>query len=89
MNRALLLTALVAQAASAEESFVGFTLDSTAAVTLEVTRTEEATETMLDLMERELGISRPEACALASVTVDLHVTQVVNEVKGVHAILRT
>ena len=49
---------------------------------------EQATETMLDLMERELGIARPEAHALASVSVDLHVTQVVNEVKGVHAILR-
>ncbi len=48
---------------------------------------EQATETMLDLMELELGIPRPEARALASVTVDLRVTQVVNEVKGVHAIL--
>lgn len=47
-----------------------------------------ALQTMLDLMERELGISRPEACALASVSVDLRVTQVVNQVKGVHAILR-
>ncbi len=50
---------------------------------------DQAIETMLDLMEAELGISRPEACALASVSVDLHVTQVVNDVKGVHAILRT
>jgi acetamidase/formamidase len=49
---------------------------------------EQATETMLDLMQRELGVSRPEALALASVSVDLRVTQVVNEVKGVHAILR-
>ena len=49
---------------------------------------EQATETMLDLMERELAVSRPEARALASVTVDLRVTQVVNEVKGVHAVLR-
>jgi acetamidase/formamidase len=49
---------------------------------------EQATETMLDLMQRELGVSRAEALALASVSVDLHVTQVVNEVKGVHAILR-
>jgi acetamidase/formamidase len=48
----------------------------------------QATETMLDLMERELRASRAEALALASVSVDLHVTQVVNEVKGVHAILR-
>jgi acetamidase/formamidase len=47
-----------------------------------------ATETMLDLMERELGVERKRALALASVAVDLHVTQVVNEVKGVHAVLR-
>ena len=43
---------------------------------------------MLDLMERELAIPRSEALALASVSVDLHVTQIVNQVKGVHAILR-
>jgi acetamidase/formamidase len=49
---------------------------------------EQATETMLDLMERELGVARPEAIALASVAVDLRVTQVVNQVKGVHAVLR-
>jgi len=47
-----------------------------------------ATETMLDLMEREFGVERKRALALASVVVDLHVTQVVNEVKGVHAVLR-
>jgi acetamidase/formamidase len=47
-----------------------------------------ATETMLDLMEREIGVERKRALALASVAVDLHVTQVVNEVKGVHAVLR-
>jgi len=49
---------------------------------------EQALATMLDLMERELGASRPECRALASVAVDLRVTQVVNEVKGVHAVLR-
>jgi acetamidase/formamidase len=49
---------------------------------------EQATETMLDLMEGELGVPRSEALALASVSVDLHVTQVVNGVKGVHALLR-
>ena len=43
---------------------------------------------MLDLMQRELGVTRPEALALASVAVDLRVTQVVNQVKGVHAVLR-
>lgn len=49
---------------------------------------EQATETMLDLMERELGVDRPYALALASVAVDLRVTQLVNGVKGVHATLR-
>jgi acetamidase/formamidase len=49
---------------------------------------EQATETMLDLMDHELGVSRAEALALASVAVDLRVTQVVNQVKGVHAVLR-
>ena len=47
-----------------------------------------STENMLDLMERELGVPRNEALALASVSVDLHVTQIVNAAKGVHAILR-
>src|SRR5207249_8435877 len=47
-----------------------------------------ASETMLDLMECELGADRKRALALASVAVDLHVTQLVNEVKGVHAVLR-
>ena len=49
---------------------------------------EQATATMLDLMERELEVDRSHATALASVSVDLRVTQVVNEVKGVHAVLR-
>jgi acetamidase/formamidase len=50
--------------------------------------TDLAVETMLDLMERELGIDRKYALALASVSADLAVTQVVNVAKGVHAILR-
>jgi len=49
---------------------------------------ELAVETMLDLMERELGVDRKRALALASVCVDLRVTQVVNQAKGVHAVLR-
>ena len=44
--------------------------------------------TMLDLMERELGLERTHALALSSVVVDLHVTQIVNGAKGVHAVLR-
>jgi acetamidase/formamidase len=47
-----------------------------------------ATETMLDLIKRELGRDRKEALALASVAVDLAVTQLVNDAKGVHAVLR-
>jgi len=46
-----------------------------------------ATNAMLDLMERELGLDRKEALALASVVVDLRVTQVVNRIRGVHAVL--
>ena len=47
-----------------------------------------AVESMLALMERELSLERRDAYALASVVVDLRVTQVVNGVKGVHAVLR-
>jgi acetamidase/formamidase len=49
---------------------------------------EHAMATMLDLMERELGLGRDHALALSSVVVDLHVTQIVNVTKGVHAVLR-
>jgi acetamidase/formamidase len=48
----------------------------------------QAIDGMLDLMERELAVDRGYAEALASVAVDLRVTQIVNGVKGVHAILR-
>jgi acetamidase/formamidase len=47
-----------------------------------------AVDGMLDLMERELGMSRDDALAFASVVVDLRVTQVVNGVLGIHAVLR-
>jgi len=47
-----------------------------------------AVDGMLDLMGREHGLERRDAYGLASVVVDLHVTQVVNGVKGVHAVLR-
>jgi acetamidase/formamidase len=47
-----------------------------------------ALDGMLALMEREHGISRRDGLALASVAVDLRVTQVVNAAKGVHAVLR-
>jgi acetamidase/formamidase len=47
-----------------------------------------AVDGMLELMGRELGIDRADALALSSVAVDLRVTQVVNDVLGVHAVLR-
>jgi acetamidase/formamidase len=47
-----------------------------------------AVESMLVLMERELELERRDALALASIVVDLRVTQVVNGVLGVHAVLR-
>jgi acetamidase/formamidase len=46
-----------------------------------------ATAAMLELMERNLGLGRRDALAFASVVVDLRVTQIVNGVKGVHAVL--
>ena len=47
-----------------------------------------ATDGMLALMGRELGLGKQDALALASVGVDLRVTQVVNGQVGVHAVLR-
>ena len=48
----------------------------------------EAMATMLDLLEREHSLERDYALALSSLVVDLRVTQIVNGVKGVHAVLR-
>jgi acetamidase/formamidase len=45
-----------------------------------------ALEGMLDMLERR-GYPRKEALMLASLTVDLRITQVVNGIKGVHAVL--
>jgi acetamidase/formamidase len=47
-----------------------------------------ALDAMLDHLEHTLHIERPEAMALASLVVDLHVTQVVNQACGVHALFR-
>jgi len=47
----------------------------------------KAVDGLLDLMEREHGIDRSDALALASVVADLRVTQVVNGQVGVHAVL--
>jgi acetamidase/formamidase len=43
---------------------------------------------MLDLMEELYGYTRKEALGLASLVVDLRITQIVNGAKGCHAILR-
>lgn len=49
---------------------------------------EIALEGMLDLMRREHDLERREALALASVVVDFRVTQIVNGIRGIHAVLR-
>ena len=46
-----------------------------------------ALDEMVQLLQSFYGIEKTEATALASVAVDLRVTQVVNGVKGVHAVL--
>ncbi|MFT4412253.1 acetamidase/formamidase family protein [Fredinandcohnia humi] len=46
-----------------------------------------ALDEMVKLMQEFYGVSKTEATALASVAVDLRVTQVVNGAKGVHALL--
>jgi len=47
-----------------------------------------ATDAMLDILGREHGLNRHEGLALASVAMDLRVTQIVNGHRGVHAIFR-
>jgi len=46
-----------------------------------------ALEAMFSLIMQQYAVSRPDAIALTSVAVDLHITQIVNGVKGVHALL--
>ena len=46
-----------------------------------------ATREMIDYLISVRGLSRDDAYMLASAAVDLHVTQVVDGVKGVHATL--
>ena len=50
--------------------------------------TRIALDGMLALMRRELGLGHLDAFAFASVVVDLRITQLVNGVVGVHAVLR-
>ena len=47
----------------------------------------QALNGMLDLMKEKHGLERGDALALASLVVDLRITQIVNGVKGVHAFL--
>ena len=47
----------------------------------------EALAAMFALLEARFGLSRAEAVALASVVVDVRVTQIVNQVVGAHAVL--
>jgi acetamidase/formamidase len=47
-----------------------------------------ATAGIVELMGRERGLGAGDALALASVVVDLRVTQIVNDVLGVHAVWR-
>jgi acetamidase/formamidase len=74
--------ALAAPTAWTPEAWIAFgfheDLDEAAAL---------AIEGMLDLMGREHAFDRREALAVASTVVDLRVTQLVNGVKGVHAML--
>ncbi|WP_096202901.1 acetamidase/formamidase family protein [Bacillus sp. FJAT-45350] len=46
-----------------------------------------ALEEMLDLIQTLYNVDKQEAAALASVVVDLRITQIVNGIKGVHAVL--
>jgi acetamidase/formamidase len=49
--------------------------------------TVSAIEAMLQLMQAQLGVSHRDAVALASLCVNLRITQIVNGVRGVHAVL--
>jgi acetamidase/formamidase len=49
--------------------------------------TVQALDGMLELMGELYGLSRVEAIAIGSTVVDLHITQIVNGTKGVHACL--
>ncbi len=48
-----------------------------------------ASAAMLNVMTTELSLTRPQALALASSCVDLRITQMVNPVRGVHAVLKS
>lgn len=56
----------------------GETLDAAAAA---------ATASMLDMLEERTGLTRAECAALSSAVVSLRITQTVNPLKGVHAVV--
>ena|SRR5690242_1484158 len=66
--------------------FCGGNLDCKELVAGSILYLPIAVEGMLDVLERR-GYNRKEALMLASLTVDLRVSQIVNGTKGVHAIL--
>jgi acetamidase/formamidase len=76
----LVLDSPIARIADAWLAF-GFDRDLHAAALL-------ATAGMVALLEREHGVSAEDALMLASVVVDLRITQIANDVLGVHAVLR-
>jgi acetamidase/formamidase len=49
--------------------------------------TRTALDAMLDLIAEQTGLARVDALALASLVVDMRITQIVNQVRGVHAVL--
>jgi acetamidase/formamidase len=51
------------------------------------TAARNALDAMIDLMVERYTLARADAMALASVVVDLRITQIVNQVCGVHAVL--
>jgi acetamidase/formamidase len=68
--------------ARTQDSWIAFGLGETLDAAM-----GNAVDGVLDVMRRELGLERRDALALASVVADLRVTQVVNGVVGVHAVL--
>jgi acetamidase/formamidase len=57
---------------------LGYDLDTAAA---------SALDQMVSHIQESYALPRPEAMALASLVVHLHITQIANGVRGVHAIL--
>jgi acetamidase/formamidase len=70
--------------AKTDEGWITFGFDA------DVNRaTTMALSGMLDLIEELHGVERSEALAMASIAVDLRITQIVNQAQGVHAVLHS